>query len=100
MRELEIRLHCGARLKIQTGREGRGFYLEVEQLDGRAWFTTKKAENFAKAEDYSVYFTQPYVFAYMANYNDLAKAFRDVADFIEGKSLVSSTGGNYEFRRY
>ena len=86
MRTLSIRLNCGAEVEIRANKEEDGFYLKVEQLNEIPWFTESK-------DRHPYYFDHSYFSGYMDNRRDLAQAFRDVANFIDGKSLIDSLEG-------
>ena len=84
MKTLSIELSCGARVETKAKKNGEGFYITVEQHNEMPWFSPDKG----------IYFDRSYFSGYMAKRYDLAQAFRDIADFIDGGFIVDSVGGS------
>ena len=76
MKRLRIKLQCGATVKVE--RTCGGFYLEVVQDGELTWVTGKNDQDPGEWDLH-------YIRAYLSDRADLAKAFRDVADFIDEK---------------
>ena len=88
MKRLRIKLQCGATVKVE--RTDGGFYLEVAQDGEITWATGSVVP---EALDLYERWDLHYIRAYLSDRADLAKAFRDVADFIDEKDQQNVVDG-------